>query len=230
MITEDRWPTGCHTATKRRLFGVRGAAVAGATALVMVLAACGETASPSGSPSATATPEPTPSPSEPVAGTDGAAPSLPSSVPELEALIPDEVAGLPLQKSSMRGEDFIDSQEADELTREFLRQIEVDPEDLAVAVGFGLNRDTGTGLGVLVFNAQGADPDALVRVFKETSDAERETPLEWESVTVGGKEVERTTDPLQGDQVVHLYGHEDTLFLVSATSDEIAAEALEALP
>ncbi|HEX2140861.1 MAG TPA: hypothetical protein VHK28_01125 [Candidatus Limnocylindria bacterium] len=229
MITDDRWPAG-RTPTRRRLFGPRGAALAGATALVMVLAACGEAAPPSVSPSASVTPEATPSPSEPMGGTAGANPSLPSSVPELEAVIPDQVAGMSLEKSSMRGEDFIDSQEADELTREFLRQIEVDPEDLAVAVGFGLDRDTGTGVGVLVFNAQGADPDALVRVFKETSDAERDTPLEWESVTVGGKEVERTTDPLQGDQVVHLYGHEDTLFLVSATSDEIAAEALEALP
>lgn len=205
-------------------------------ALALALAACGDAASPSptgaerngDTASVAASPSlELPDDSAQVSPPDA---SGPASVPELEELIPDEIGGIPIEKQSQRGDEFIASQEADELTREFLTAIEVEPDDVTVAVGFGLDQEAGDGVGIFVFRAEGADPEALVREFKAVSDTERDEPLEWETVTVGGKEVERTEDPLQGGQVVHLYSRDDTLFLVTATSDELAEETFEALP
>ncbi|HET6380527.1 MAG TPA: hypothetical protein VFH63_05760 [candidate division Zixibacteria bacterium] len=202
--------------------------LAPALTAALVLAGCGDSASPSAKPSraepssVAATPSPEP------AGSAGA--SVAAAVPELEELIPDEIGGIPMEKQSQRGEDFVGSQQADELTLRFLEAVGVEPSDVSVAVGFGLNQQDGSGVGLLVFRAEGADQEALVREFKAASDTDREDPLAWETVTVGGKEVERAEDPLQGGQVVHLYSRGDTLFLVTATSAELAAETLQTLP
>lgn len=149
---------------------------------------------------------------------------------DLEALIPNEIAGITLQKFSMQGSEFVSSGSATEETQDFLEGLGVSTDDVAVAAGYGLSPDTGEGLAVFVFRAEGAGTERLLSVFKEATDASREQPLQWEAAEVGGKRVERATDPEQDGQVVYLYATGDTLFFLAATQEDHAAEALAALP
>jgi hypothetical protein len=204
------------------------AAVA-ALMLALLLAACGgsgtsATASAqaslavsSGQPTDGATPEPT------AGGSAGTA-------QELEQLIPDAIAGITLQKFSMPGSEFVSSGGATEETQDFLEGLGVSTDDVAVAAGYGLSPDTGDGVAIFVFRAQGAGPDRLLSVFKEATDASRAQPLQWQPAELGGKQVERAVDPEQDGQVVYLYATGDTLFFLAATQEDHAAEALAALP
>jgi hypothetical protein len=155
-------------------------------------------------------------------------PSLPSSAKDLEALIPDEIGGITLQKFSMQGDEFVSSGGATEETQQFLKGLGVDTDDVAVAAGFGSSTDTGA-LVVFVFRADGAGTDRLLTVFKKALDSDRDEALEWEAANVGGKQVERASDAEQEGQV-YLYAQGDVLFYLAATREEDAAEALEALP
>jgi len=200
-----------------------------ATAAILLLASAVAACS---SGSATASPTPSvPASVEPSAASssEGAAPSLPSGAEDLEALIPDTIGGVALQKLSMRGNEFANSGSASAEAEEFLRTLGVSPDDVSVAIGFGLSSDTGSGVAVFVFRAQGAESDRLLQAFKDATDAERETPLEWESVNVGGKQVERATDPEQGNRV-YLYVKDDLLAFVATTSEDDAAEVLGGMP
>ena len=190
--------------------------------LAFAIAACG-----SGGASASPSASPTAQPSVPAAS--GAEPSLPSDAADLEALIPDTVGGVTLQKLSMRGNEFANSGSASAEAEEFLRNLGVSPDDVSVAIGFGISPDSGGGAAVFVFRAEGADSGRLLQTFKDATDAERETPLDWESVTVGGKQVERATDPEQ-DSRVYLYVTGDLLVFVATASEDDAAEVLAGLP
>src|SRR4029079_7932968 len=157
---------------------------------------------------------PTPSASDPsvepsiASSSEGVEPSLPSGAEDLEALIPDTVGGVALQKLSMRGNEFANSGSASAEAEDFLRNLGVSPDNVSVAIGFGVGADGG--VAVFVFRAEGDDSGRLLQTFKDATDAERDTPLEWESVNVGGKQVERATDPEQ-DNKVYLYVNGDLL-------------------
>jgi ABC-type glycerol-3-phosphate transport system substrate-binding protein len=192
--------------------------------LGLLVAACGGGAASSGASQASPTPT-----LQPTAATSGPAlPSLPSSAKDLEELIPDEIGGVALQKFSMQGDEFVNSGGATEDTQQFLEGLGVSTDDVAVAAGFSIG--TADALAIFVFRAEGAGSDRLVTVFKQATDADRDAPLEWESATVGGKQVERASDPDQNNQVVYLYANGDLLFFLASGKEENAAEALEALP
>jgi len=202
------------------------AALAAILLLALAAAACS-----SGGASAS----PTPSASDPsvepsiASSSEGALPSLPSGAEDLEALIPDTIGGVALQKLSMRGNEFANSGGASAEAEEFLRTLGVSPEDVSVAIGFGLSTETDSGVAVFVFRAEGADSGRLLQAFKDATDAERETPLEWESVTIGGKQVERAADPEQNNRV-YLYVKDDLLAFVATTNEDDAAEVLGGMP
>jgi ABC-type glycerol-3-phosphate transport system substrate-binding protein len=198
--------------------------VAFATICLGLLAAACSGGGSSASPSAA---EPTTQPT--AVGSSGLAlPSLPSSAKDLEALIPDEIGGITLQKFSMQGDEFVSSGGATEETQQFLEGLGVATDDVAVAAGFGSSTDTGA-IVVFVFRADGAGTDRLLTVFKEALDSDRDQPLEWEAASVGGKQVERASDAEQ-EGMVYLYAQGDVLFYLAANREENAAEALEALP
>ena len=192
-----------------------------------LLAACGGSASSPSAQLAMSTASASAS-VEPSGAASGAEPSQ-GAVAELEALIPAEIGGITLQKYSMRGDEFVSSGTASQEAQEFLEGLGVSTDDVAVAVGFGASAESGDLVAVFVFQARGAGSDRLVSVFKEGTDKNREAPLVWEPVTVGGKQVERTTEPEQG-QVIYLYAMGDRLFYLAATQEEHAEEALAALP
>ena len=202
------------------------AAPAAILLLALAAAACS-----SGGASASPTPSASVPSVEPsvASSSEGALPSLPSGAEDLEALIPDTIGGVALQKLSMRGNEFANSGGASAEAEEFLRTLGVSPEDVSVAIGFGLSTDTGSGVAVFVFRAEGADSGRLLQAFKDATDAERESPLEWESVNIGGKQVERAADPEQNNRV-YLYVKDDLLAFVATTNEDDAAEVLAGMP
>ena len=203
----------------------RTVVVAGLVAII--LAACG---SSSASPSA--------SQAESVAPSESAAESpgigLPSFsagvVAELEALIPDEIGGVTMQKFSMRGDQFLTSGQEDPTTARFLEELGVSPNDVSIAFGFGFAPDFTSGAAMFVFRAEGASEDRLLQVFKDSMDEDRDVPLEWTTVTIAGHEVESATDADADDQAMFLYAKGELLYFVSTTDPAAAEEVIAGLP
>lgn len=196
--------------------------------LAVAIAACGPA---SQSPSD----EPTPSPSEAApSASESSDITLPSFsegvVAELEALIPDEIGGVTMQRASMRGDQFLTSGQVDDTTAKFLADLGVAPEDVSMAFGFGFNADFTSGAAMFVFRAEGSSEDRLLAVFKESMDTDRETPLEWTTVTVAGHQVESATDATADDQAMFLYAKGDLLFFISTTDPAAAEEVIAGLP
>ncbi len=203
---------------------IKSAALVGVAA--MLLAACSSASSGSGSNQPTV--EPTATPVAQQSG-DEPAPSK-GVVAELEALIPDKIGDITMQKQSMKGSDLIASGTGDPAAEKFLQDLGVSPESIAIAYGFGLSADASNGAAMFVFRAQGAGKDKLLQVFKESNDAERDTPLVWESRSVGGKDVEVATDVEQGDQTIYLYATNDLLFELAVNDVDAATAVIASLP
>ena len=199
------------------------AALAAILLLAFAIAACS-----SGGASASPTPSPSVEPSAP-ASSDGALPSLPSGAADLEALIPDTIGGVALQKLSMQGNEFANSGGASAEVEDFLRNLGVSPDDVSVAIGFGLSDGQRQWRGGLRLPGRGRQSGRLLQAFKDATDAERDAPLQWESANVGGKDVQRATDPEQ-DNRVYLYVNGDMLVFVATTKEEDAAEVLGRMP
>jgi hypothetical protein len=208
----------------------RTTSAAMALLLALFVSACGASAASSSAQTSTAESVASLEPSAEPSGEASSGLPTPGAVADLEALIPDEIGGIELQKFSMKGDEFVNSQSATEETEDFLRGLGVSTDDVGVAFGFGFSSETGDAVAMFVFRAVGAGTDRLVSVFKEATDSERQTPLDWEPATVGGKQVERATDSEQQGQTIYLYAKDDILFFLAASQEEQAAEALAGLP
>jgi hypothetical protein len=195
----------------RGTFFVNRFAAVALAALVGVLAtACG---------ASTGSATPTPIPSLPTA----------SGGNELQSLLPDKVGSITLQKASMTGEQFVGSGGATQEAQTFLQGLGVSAQDVTVAIGFGTDLGSGSSAAILLFRARGASSDRLLTLFEEAANRDRQDPLAWQQVSIGGKTVEKASDPQQGG-AIYLYATGDLLAFVTAGSDDNAAEALSALP
>lgn len=206
---------------------IRPLLTAGLAALVVALGACSAGAA-SPTPSVTPSPSPTSTPS--ASPSLLALPSLGNADAALEALIPDTIGGIVLEKSSMRGSDFLTSSSASPATVAFLQALGVSASDVGVAFGIGVDSTAGNGVVMFVFRAAGADSARLVATFKQASNTGTSTPYTWGAATVAGKSVEVTTAASSGGVKLYLYAHGDTLFLVGATTADQVTEALSKLP
>jgi ABC-type glycerol-3-phosphate transport system substrate-binding protein len=184
----------------------------------LVLVACGPSAS-SSSPSSA------PSQAASEAQASSGAGVLPSftagAVADLEALIPDKVGDLTMQKQSMAGSDYLTSAQSDPATVKFIQDLGVSPSDISIALGFGYSADGSSSLAMFVFRAAGADTDRLVSVFKAAYDESRDEPLTWNTTTVAGKQVQVAVD---GNSTIYLYAKGDVLFFISgdaASTEEV---------
>ena len=198
-------------------------------AIVLVLAACGPAASgDSGAPSSEASSEASVAASQAQPSEDGAAPSFTEgAVADLEALIPDSVGDLTIQKQSMQGSEFLTAPGSDPATIQFVQDLGVSPSDISIAIGFGFSADASASLVMFVFRAAGADTDRLVSAFKQASDSDGGTPLEWSSETVAGKQVEVADD---GGSTTYLYATGDLLIFLTASDPATAEEVIGGLP
>jgi hypothetical protein len=206
-----------------------------AALLTILLAACSSGAS--STPSASAAPVVSASASEAAPSVEASAsasadasvalPSLPNSDTALEDLLPDELGGQPLQKTSMKGADFLDSGTTDNQDfKDFLERLGAQPDDISVASGFALTGDSQNS--IFAFRVKGVAQDKLTDEFKTSIEQDSSTKLTWQDETIGGKSVVTTTDPDQGK--IYVYPKGDTIFFVTSTDASVAEEALSELP
>jgi hypothetical protein len=191
---------------------------------IVILAACGPAASSeSGQPSS----EASVGASEAQASGGGVLPSFTAgAVADLEALIPDTVGDLTMDKRSMDASEFKDSPDSDPATVKFLDALGVSASDISIAVGFGFSADASSNLVMFVFRAAGADTEQLVSGFKTAMDSDRDTPLTWTTAEIGGKQVETSTDD---GSSIYLYANDDVLFFITGDAASIE-EAIGGLP
>jgi hypothetical protein len=189
----------------------------------LVLVACGPSAS-SSSPSSA--PSVAPSQAQESSG-GGVLPSFTAgAVADLEALIPDKVGALTMQKQSMAGSDYLTSAQSDPATVKFVQDLGVSPSDISIALGFGFSSDGSSSLVMFVVRAAGADTDRLVSVFKAADDESRDTPLTWNTTTIAGKQLQVAVD---GDTPIYLSAPGDILFFISGDAAS-TQEAIGGLP
>lgn len=210
--------------------------------LALTIAAC---SSPASSPSSEASVESSPSateeasaseeesPSEDATESEAALPSidLPSSAPELEAALPDEVGGITLQKFSMVGSEFMSTGGDNQEFTDFLGRMDAQPEDVSVAFAFGADpADPNVAISVFAFRVAGSSTDQLTDELRTSLEGEGSAANLTET-TVAGKQVfvgESTDESTPGQ--VYLYGVGDIVFFIAAPDEGQATEVLEQLP
>jgi len=198
-------------------------------ALIIVLVACGPAAeTESGEASTEASTAASVAASEPQASDGGPQPSFSAGlVADLEALIPDTVGDLTMDKTSFRGNEYLDDPGSDPATVAFLQQVGVSPSDISMAIGFGFSSDGSSFAAMFVIRAEGADSSALVSAFQEAMNQGGASPLEWSSATVGGKQVQVAA---AASGSTYLYANGDIVFWINASDVAIAEEILSGLP
>lgn len=193
-----------------------------------LLVAC--SSGPAATPSPTPTPTPEPTPKVTPSDDSGAVPSidLPNSDAELEALLPDEIGGLTLQKSSMKGDEFLAIGDDTGEFADFLSRMNAQPDDVSIAFAFGPVAESS--VGVSAFRVQGANRDELIDELRGLLEADG-TAADLEPANVGGKDVlAGVGGEGQGGTAVYLYGTGDIVFFISTTDEDSAAEVLSNLP
>lgn len=169
------------------------------------------------SPTPTLTPIPSP-------GADAS--GAPRELPDLEALLPDEVGGQPTQKLSMSGASLLGTGNADPTFTDFLERLGAEPADVGVAYAFTAE---GT-VQAFAYRVDGAATDVLVEELQASVETAQEAEVAWEEATVGGKALRRGTAADATDAAIYVYGHDDTAFIIVTEDPELAAEVATALP
>ena len=197
--------------------------IAALAAVGILIAACGPAASGSTAQSAAAQASQVAQ-----ASGGGAGPSFTAgAVADLEALIPDKVGDLTMSKSSSQGNDYLIAPDSSPELVQFLKDTGVSPKDVSIAIGTGYNADFSSSVFMFVIRAKGADSGKLVSAFKAASSSTDQSPLQWASANVAGKQVE--TAPSAGGSA-YLYVKGDVLFWITATPPALAEGVLGGLP
>jgi len=200
--------------------------------LMATLAACGGTATqpPGGTaaPTSAATAEATLAETPTEAA--GASPTLvlpsfqlPHNATELEALLPDTLGGVKLQKFSWTGPDFVNQNSQNTELNAFLQSLGKSLSDISAAAAFSSTFDNS----MFAFRVTGVDHSVLISEFQKAQNTGLTTPIPWTPATVGGKSV--VTSPAS-EGTVYVYGVSDLVFEVFAKDQATAAELLSKLP
>lgn len=210
---------------------VRAAATL-AGALAIVLAACGPAASAvpttgavGTGPPATQAPSATgPAQTDPFGLPSFALPSFTSDA-DLEALLPDELGGAPVQKFSMTGDSFlgtggIGADELDDVLSQFGRT----PADLSVAFG---NAGSVT---ILAYRIRDVPAEMFYQGFLAAAQQDAEVTVT--DASVGGKSVKRVVSSDSDIGTSYVYARGDVLFVVGGdgVSDALLDETFSKLP
>jgi hypothetical protein len=211
---------------------------AGTLSLALLVAACGGSSAPATSPATAASqprssqpaatgPDAAQASGAPVAPTVPAAPTAPTvgqgGAPELEAMLPDEVGGVRLQKLSFGGTEFafeagapFDSSAMEPLLKENGKTI----EDVRLAIARPAGAKPGAlGTMVMALQVEGLDAARLHGLAGASSSM---TPA-----VIGGKQVLRAGS---AGFNVYVYAKDDILFEMMLADDSLAAAVLSALP
>ncbi|MEX0625950.1 MAG: hypothetical protein WD402_05355 [Chloroflexota bacterium] len=199
------------------------AAAALATLAIVLIACTSAASSNAGEPSTDAAA----AASEELAPDGGILPSLTEgAVADLEAWIPDAVAGVAMKKVSMRGNESLLEFDADVIGT-LLQDLGVSENEVSLAIGVGYSATVNFSARMFVFRAAGVDSDRLAVAFKKATDSSRDTPLDWTATTIDGKQVETAAD---GPATNYLYVDGDVLVFLVPSDQEIAAEIISGLP
>ena len=215
--------------------------IAGALGVSLILAACGgsstasSSAAPTGSPAAatdapasteaaeSASAEPTELATETEDATSGIEPSfVPGAASDLEAMLPDEAAGVKFQKSSFDGASLgilgsgIDTAELEPILKANGKTI----NDIRVAIAGPVDATATDGGMVIAFQIRGLDASKFMAAMSVDASA-------MTNATVGGKQVLQTGT---AGFLVIVYTKGDILFEVLLASDAVAESILSQLP
>ena len=177
-----------------------------------------------------ATPAPvSPGPATPepgATGTPGALPTIPAEDPELAAMLPDTVAGLPLVKVSLRGEQFMPT--AGEDFASFVDQLAVDPAGITAATATGTTADQSQSIVTFALRLPGTTADQLLAAYSQAV-AENQPDVTITTVELGGKNVFQMSG---GGMVQPTYFHavDEVFFVVVGSDESLAEEAIAQLP
>ena len=174
--------------------------------VAVLVAACGGTAA-TGGPGATGASATQSTATQPAgaATAPGMSFDLPNEDAELEALLPDDIGGEPVQKLSMGGTSFLGSGGGEEFTQ-ILTQFGKTPADMSVALG-------GNGqVQLAAFQVRGVDAGQLFQAFISTVGASDGGVVS--DATVAGKSVKKLVSA-EGE-VSYIYASGDVLFTVVA--------------
>jgi hypothetical protein len=200
-------------------------ALAGALATLLLVAACGGSASQAPATEAPAATEaPTTEPQETQAAetaepSDTEGPILPpGGASDLEAMLPSEVNGVTFEKGSFDGSTFpggIPVGDGDDEFVQFLRDNGKSLNDVSIAVATPTSTDVGGSM-VMAIRVDGMPSDKMLEwVTQDASDTEK--------TTIGGKEVYGAGAAGFG---AYFYVKGDTVFYVLSMGGENLAEGI----
>ena len=199
---------------------LRRAALAGAAVL---LAACGSsaaTATPR-APATLASPSPAPAATFPLGSiAPGFSFTLPSEDKALEDLLPDDIGGAAITKSSMAGSSLVGAPGSD--LSKVLGQLGKTESDISAAFGIG------GGVSVGAYRLKGVDATTLLAAFAQMLSADEAPTIS--DANIGGKSVRQV---VTATATIYVYTNDDVLFTVNKDptgTDAAVAEAISKLP
>jgi hypothetical protein len=223
--------------------------VAIGAALILVLTGCGSSAPSSsssaagGSPAAassasTAVSSSAPSavattPPSSAAASLPAGPSLPTvsashADPALEAVLPAEVSGTSMQRSSATFAALIASGGDRTVIDAFLQSLGKSESDGTYAAAFDPTNVVGGG--IFAFKIVGVDAGVLLPAIVSVEKADLGAGATTTQATVGGKSVTVVSIGSGVNDTEWVYGHGDVVFVVHASDEAHATAYLQALP
>jgi hypothetical protein len=216
--------------------------VAVSAAIILVLAGCGGSApsAPSGaaggSAAAASTASAGVSSSEPSAvattPSSSAGASLPAVTsshadPALEALLPAEISGTPMQRSSATLAALLASGGDRTAIDAFLQGIGKTESDGTFAAAFDPTSTVGGG--IFAFKIAGVNTDVLLPAIVSVESADLGAGATTNPATVGGKDVTVVSVGTGVNDTEWVYSHDDVVFVIHAPDEAHAATFLQAL-
>jgi hypothetical protein len=212
------------------------------TAIILVLTGCGSSASspPSnaagGSPAAASSASAALSSSEPSAvattPSSSAGPSLPAVTsshadPALEALLPAEITGTSMQRSSATLAALIASGGDRTAIDAFLQGLGKSESDGTYAAAFDPTNTVGGG--IFAFKIAGVNADVLLPAIVSVEQSDLGAGATTKQATVGGKRVTVVSVGTGVNDTEWVYGRDDVVFVIHAADEAHAAPFLQAL-
>jgi hypothetical protein len=216
--------------------------VAISAAIILVLSGCGSSASNSptnaagGSPAAASSTSAALSSSEPSAVVttqlSSAGPSLPAVTsshadPALEALLPAEVSGTSMQRSSATLAALLASGGDRTAIDAFLKGLGKSESDGTFAAAFDPTNTLGGG--IFAFKIAGVNSETLLPAIMSVEKADLGAGATTTQATVGGKSVTVVSVGNGVNDTEWIYGHDDVVFVVHAADEAHASAFLQVL-
>ena len=210
-------------------------------AFVVVLTGCGGGSNPpssaaGGSPAAASSASAAIASSEPPAvattGPSSAGPSLPAVTsshadPALEALLPAEVSGIAMQRSSATLAALLASGGDRTAVDTFLQKLGKSESDGTYAAAFDSTNTVGGG--IFAFKIAGVNADVLEPAIVSVEQSDLGAGATTKQATVCGKSVTMVSVGSGVNDTEWVYGRDDVVFVIHAADEAHAATFLQAL-